>query len=138
MVTQELTLYPARRALAWPLALAGCAVLLVLAVFAGPVWLTEVPAGLVLPVGAVLDGWITWFARDAQIGGVAVQDITRSVAALFDAPIRWAVIVLANGIDAGRGLNRAQVVPPLSWLALGGAVALVAQRLGGRKLLFSK
>ncbi|MEL7282096.1 MAG: ABC transporter permease, partial [Pseudomonadota bacterium] len=100
----------------------------------GPDWLRVPPDWLVWPVSDVVGDGLTWFAREAQIAGMAVQDITRGMAAVVNAPIEAAVIALSEGLFSGRGLNRAQSVPPLSWLAIVGAVAIVAYRLGGRRL----
>ncbi|MEM7731219.1 MAG: ABC transporter permease subunit [Pseudomonadota bacterium] len=105
----------------------------VLALF-GPHWLRVPPDWLLWPVSDVVGDSLTWFAREAQIAGVAVQDMTRGLAAVVNAPIEGAVIALSEGLFSGRGLNRTQSVPPLSWFAILGAVAIVAYRLGGRSL----
>lgn len=105
----------------------------VLALF-GPAWLRVPPDWLVWPVSDVVGESLTWFAREAQIAGMAVQDMTRGLAAVVNAPIEGAVIALSEGLFSGRGLNRTQSVPPLSWLAIVGAAAIVAYRLGGRSL----
>ncbi|MEM1045285.1 MAG: ABC transporter permease subunit [Pseudomonadota bacterium] len=118
-----------RRLLPWLTALA-----VLLTVLAGPDWLTTYPDHLVVPLTGWVDWGLTWFAREATIGGVAIQQITRSLAALVDTPIDAVIVVLAEGWYAGAGLNRTQVVPPLPWLALGGAVVLLGYRLGGMRL----
>lgn len=118
-----------RRLLPWLVALA-----VLLIVLAGPDWLTTYPDHLVVPLTGWVDRGLTWFAREATIGGVAIQQITRSLAALVDTPIDAVIVVLAEGWYAGAGLNRTQVVPPLPWLALGGAVVLLGHRLGGLRL----
>jgi glycine betaine/proline transport system permease protein len=97
----------------------------------GPDWLSSYPEAFVLPFVEVLDRALVWFAREATVAGVPVQELTRGLAEIVDRPIAWMVTVLAEGIEGGRGLNRVQVVPPLSWLALGGAGVIVAARLGG-------
>ena len=107
--------------------------MVVMALF-GPEWLRVPPSWLVWPVSDVVGEHLTWFAREAQIAGLAVQDITRGMAAVVNAPIEGAVIALSEGLFSGRGLNRVQSVPPLSWLAIVGTVAIVAYRLGGRSL----
>ena len=100
----------------------------------GPGWLITIPDWLVFPVAQKVGEWLTWFAREATIGGLAVQEITRGFAQLIDKPIGGAVVVLADGTFSGRGLDVTQSVPPLSWLALGGAAIIVAHRFGGRGL----
>jgi glycine betaine/proline transport system permease protein len=115
-------------------AFAGGLLALTLVVWFGPDWLRRVPDAIVLPLADVIDRWLIWFARDACVGGVTVQQITRGLAAMTDAPIRWTVVVLAEGIEGGRGLNRAQILPPLSWFAIGGTAALAGWRIGRWRL----
>ncbi|MEM6941173.1 MAG: ABC transporter permease subunit [Pseudomonadota bacterium] len=100
----------------------------------GPEWLRVLPGWLVWPISQVVGDSLTWFAREAQVAGMAVQDLTRGIAAIVNAPIEGAVIALSEGLFSGRGLNRVQSVPPLSWFAVLGVVAIVALRLGGRSL----
>ncbi|MFT5115687.1 MAG: glycine betaine/proline transport system permease protein, partial [Parasphingorhabdus sp.] len=100
----------------------------------GPGWLSIIPDWLVFPVSDIVGGSLTWFAREASIGGIAVQEITRGFAELIDKPIEAAVVVLAEGTFKGRGLDVTQSIPPLSWLALGGAAIIVAHRFGGSAL----
>lgn len=109
----------------------------VLAVKLGPEWLTDVPAWLVFPVPEIVGDALTWFAREASIGGLAVQEMTRLFAELIDRPIEAAVVLLADGLFSGRGLDVKQSVPPFSWLAIGGAAVIVAYRFGGRRLAFT-
>lgn len=108
--------------------------ILVLAVFAGPSWLRVIPDSLMFPVAEKVGDGINWFARDAKIAGVAMQEITRSIASFFDLIIDSTVVVLSKGIFTGRGLNVTQAVPPLSWLAIGGTLAIISYRLGGQRL----
>jgi glycine betaine/proline transport system permease protein len=100
----------------------------------GPGWLSTIPDWLVFPASEIVGDSLTWFAREASIGGIAVQQITRGFAELIDKPIEAAVVVLAEGTFSGRGLDVTQSVPPLSWLALGGAAIIVAYRFGGAGL----
>jgi hypothetical protein len=57
--------------------------LLVLGVFAGPFWLRVIPDTLIFPVAEKVGNGINWFARDAKIAGVAMQEITRGIASFF-------------------------------------------------------
>ena len=103
-------------------------------VLAGPAWLTTVPEWLKFPVAEKVGNSLNWFARDATLGGVAVQQWTRGLASFFDMVIHGTVVVLADGLFTGRGLNVSQSVPPLSWLAIGGALTFIGYRFGGRNL----
>lgn len=100
----------------------------------GPGWLISIPDWLVLPLTRWVGDSLTWFAREASIGGLAVQEITRGFAQLINKPIEAAVVVLADGTFSGRGLDITQAIPPLSWLAIGGGAIIVAHRFGGRGL----
>ncbi|MEM7075441.1 MAG: ABC transporter permease subunit [Pseudomonadota bacterium] len=110
------------------------AIALVIVALFGPAWLRVPPDWLIWPVSDWVGESLTWFAREAQIAGVTVQEITRAMAALVNAPIEWTVVALSEGVFTGRGLNRVQSVPPLSWLAVVGVASIVAYRLGGRTL----
>jgi glycine betaine/proline transport system permease protein len=100
----------------------------------GPNWLWHVPDWALLPVAAKLDRVLNWFAKEAMIGGLPVQQITRFASALMEAPIHWTTVVLAEGIEGGRGLNKTRVVPPLSWISISGLTMLIALRVGGLRL----
>ncbi|MEM6942836.1 MAG: ABC transporter permease subunit [Pseudomonadota bacterium] len=116
------------------LALGVAAVAVVIVAFLGPAWLRVVPDWLVWPISDLVGDGLTWFAREAQLAGMAVQDITRGLAAVVNEPIELTVVVLSEGLFSGRGLNRVQSVPPLPWCAVVGATMIVAWRLGGRQL----
>lgn len=105
--------------------------LLVLAAFVLPPALRDVPPAMVLPLTERVGDGLDWFAREAHLGPVAVQDITRGMAALFDAPIEALSMVLAEGYERGAGFNRERVLPPLSWAGLIAAMALLGWRLSG-------
>ncbi|MEM9247399.1 MAG: ABC transporter permease subunit [Pseudomonadota bacterium] len=100
----------------------------------GPAWLRTVPEALTFPIAQVVGDALNWFAREAKIAGVAIQELTRSLADFFDVIIESTVIVLSKGIYTGRGLNVTQAVPPLSWFAIGGTAVILGYRLGGRSL----
>jgi len=86
----------------------------------GPAWLRAVPEALTLPIAQVVGDALNWFAREATIGGVAITDLTRILAAFFDYVTDGTVVVVAKGIFNGSGLNVTTAVPPLSWSPTGG------------------
>ncbi|MFN4203355.1 MAG: ABC transporter permease [Tabrizicola sp.] len=118
-----------RLPLLWSAALALVAALPFL-----PAALRDVPDAMVLPLSDRLGVALTWFARDASLGGMAVQDITRGLAALIDWPVRALQMLLADGYVTGAGFNKVQIAPPLSWAGMTGAAVLLAWRLSGRGL----
>ena len=66
---------------------------LVLATSVGPGWLSTIPDWLVFPISQWVGDSLTWFAREASIGGLAVQEITRGFAELINKPIEAAVVI---------------------------------------------
>ena len=100
----------------------------------GPEWFHTVPGFLLIPLSDWVGAGLTWFAREADIFGIAIQQITRGIAEFFNKPIKWAIVALADGIVGGRGLNRTQVIPPLPWVSVGGLMVLLAYRFGGIRL----
>ena len=99
-----------------------------------PAAFVDVPKWAILPMSDRLGHALDWFAREAAIGPVSVQDITRGIAALIDWPIRAAITVLADGYVTGAGFNKVQLVPPLSWAGVIAVTSLLAWRLSGRGL----
>ncbi|MEN0087009.1 MAG: ABC transporter permease subunit, partial [Pseudomonadota bacterium] len=96
--------------------------------------LVDVPSAMILPVAQWTGDAIEWFAREAGIGAFKVQDITRLAARFVDAPISFLNALLSEGYSTGAGFNKKQLFPPLSWLGVIGAAALVAWRLSGPRL----
>ena len=115
----------------WPFLM--LALLLITAPFL-PAALIDVPDWALLPISDRLGAGLNWFARDATLGPVSVQDITRGIAAAIDWPIRATIMVLADGYVTGAGFNKVQLVPPLSWLGVIAVSCLLAWRLSGPKL----
>lgn len=87
-----------------------------------------------LGVAAWVDRAMTWLVRDASIGGLALSDLTRALAAAAQAPIEAMQKVLAEGWVTGAGFNKTQILPPMSWLGLTLGCAFVAYRLAGPAL----
>lgn len=130
-----MTVLRLRRAIPSGLLVSALAVLAL--VLAGPFLapsLVDVPDGAKLPLAAHIGAAIDWFAREEQIFGLPVQDITRALATLIDGPIDALLVILKDGWVTGSGFNKTQVVPPLSWLGIVGAAAFVGWRLSGGAL----
>lgn len=87
-----------------------------------------------LPISDWVGSGLNWFARDAAIFGVKIADITRALASVAQIPIDWLKFILADGWVKGAGFNKVQLAPPLSWLGVILAAALVGLRLSGRGL----
>jgi glycine betaine/proline transport system permease protein len=134
-MTNSLTSEPTN----WPangsrITLAVLAILILIA----PVFLETFrtfPDWAVLPLNDWVGNGLNWFAREAGIGPLKVADITRAFAAAAEAPIEWLNIVLSEGWYAGAGFNKVQLAPPLSWIGVTLATALLALRISGLGLM---
>jgi glycine betaine/proline transport system permease protein len=102
--------------------------------FALPGSFGHLPDQAPLPLADWVGGGLNWFARDAAIGGLKIADLSRALAAAAEAPIDGLKVLLAEGVVTGAGFNKVQLAPPLSWLGVILATALLALRLSGRSL----
>lgn len=96
-----------------------------------PQALREVPDALLLPLSDWIGGAMNWLARDAAIGGIAFADVTRALAAAAQWPIEVLQVILAEGWVHGAGFNKVQIAPPLSWVGITLATALLGWRISG-------
>ncbi|HUF87598.1 MAG TPA: ABC transporter permease subunit [Thermohalobaculum sp.] len=124
---------PAPGALLWGGALAAFAVLWL---WGRPVaaWAFEVPRGWRLPLSRWIGDVMRWLVEDASFGLFSFTELTRFIAAVIEAPYRAALSLLSTGFLEGQGSDAVQVVPPLSWLAVIGLVALMGHHAGGWRL----
>ena len=90
-----------------------------------PAWALKVPRALELPAAAWIGGFMRWLLEDASFGLFTFRELTRSIAWVLDWPLRLATALLASGFVQGQGQQAVQLVPPLSWLAVVGLVALL-------------
>ena len=114
----------------------------ILAVIAGmivlapllPAWLVAWPSGLTVQAAKSLSAAIAWISQAQITDGLAVKDMTRTVSAVIEWPTRLLEAILFDGFTRGFGSQAQSILPPLSWLGLGGAMLLLAWRLGGVSL----
>ena len=97
--------------------------------------LVDYPASLVVPLSDWVGDSLTWLARKAEIGPYKIQEITRGLAALLEAPIDLLNVILTSGIKTGYGENVRTMIPSLSWLAVIGLAALLGHALAGIRLM---
>ncbi len=98
-------------------------------------WAFEVPRSWRPGVEEWLGAAVKWLQNDATLGPFTFRDFTRFLAAFVDAPYRLAVAALSDGVTLG-----AVTLPPLSWLALTGLLALAglwARGVGLALLIFA-
>jgi glycine betaine/proline transport system permease protein len=82
------------------------------------------PQEMQLPIAASLSAAMSWLTDSAAIGPVTAKHMTRSFAALIEAPYEVVKVLLVDGITDGRGRRATTIIPPLSWVAV--TVAAVA------------
>ena len=94
----------------------------------------DYPKSAQIPAARWIGGFITWLVKEAAIGPIAFADLTRAVSTLIDIPYQAALGLLADGVQRQEAGQTLQLVPPLSWLAVIGIMALFAHWAGGAGL----
>ncbi|MDO8884548.1 MAG: ABC transporter permease subunit [Pseudotabrizicola sp.] len=94
----------------------------------------DYPKAWQIPAARWIGAAITWLVKDASLGSLAFSDITRAFAALVDKPYQLALGLLANGVQQQAGGVMVQYVPPISWIAIIGIMALLGLWAGGARL----
>lgn len=94
-------------------------------------WAFEVPRRWILPLAGWISGFVTWLTRSADFGLFTFQDLTRAAAAVVQAPYAAVLGLLSTGFPAGA---EAPAVPPLPWVGVAGAAAILGLWAGGARL----
>ncbi|QYK39841.1 MAG: ABC transporter permease subunit [Paracoccaceae bacterium] len=87
-----------------------------------------------IPAARWIGDATTWLVKEAAIGPLAFSDVTRFLAAVIDLPYRLALALLANGLERAESGTTLRLLPPLSWVAVTGIVALMGLWAGGAGL----
>jgi len=124
------------RRYAWPLVWLGLIVAILLWRRFGPEgnWETVYPDNWILPLDAWINDAFDWLVNRLSFGLFTFRDLTRAMSWLLEQPLNFALNLLAQGFGGGLDSGVPPTVPPLSWLAIIVALAMVAHRLGGTKL----
>lgn len=85
-------------------------------------WAMEYPAAWVIPLKSYISSVMKWLVNEASFGLFTFTDLTRAIAWLIEQPYLLARNLLATGFMDGVGRRAVQVLPPLSWIAVTGAV----------------
>jgi glycine betaine/proline transport system permease protein len=101
---------------------------------AGPAWMTDYPKAAQLPAMKWVGDVMKWLVNDASFGLFSFRDLTRFIAAIIEVPYWIASSLLATGFMTTAGSAGVQIVPPISWFALIGALALLGVWAGGWRL----
>ncbi|MFI0844277.1 ABC transporter permease [Mesorhizobium sp. IMUNJ 23232] len=120
-------------ATAWLIALAA---FVVLWQFGDPLakWAFDYPKAWQIPAQRWIGDAMKWLLNDASFGLFTFTELTRFIAAIIDVPYRAVLSLLATGFLSGQGSSAVQIVPPLSWIAVIGIVAMMGLYAGGRRL----
>lgn len=87
-----------------------------------PGWALLPPAAVQLNLAGAVSAAMTWLVEQATFGLFTVKEATRAFAALVDLPYEAARMALVDGITEGRGRRAVTIIPPVSWIAVIGAV----------------
>ncbi|MDQ6437599.1 ABC transporter permease subunit [Mesorhizobium sp. LHD-90] len=120
-------------AMAWLIALAA---FVVLWQFGEPLakWAFDYPKTWQIPAQRWIGDAMKWLLNDARFGLFTFTELTRFIAAIIDLPYRAVLSLLATGFLSGQGSSAVQILPPLSWIAVVGIVAMMGFYAGGRRL----
>jgi glycine betaine/proline transport system permease protein len=94
----------------------------------------EVPRAWRLPVARWISRLMDWLVNDASFGLFTFRELMRALAAVLDLPLHAATVLLATGLLRGEGSAAVQLLPPLPWLGLLAAGALLGLHAGGWRL----
>lgn len=97
-------------------------------------WAFDFPKALQLPAAGWIGGFMKWLLNEASFGLFTFSQLTRFVAAIIDIPYRVVLSLLSTGLLSGAGSSAVEILPPLSWIAVIGIVALLGYYAGGRRL----
>src|ERR671916_1005198 len=122
------------RKLLWLAAFAVSLVFLYLPAGTLPEWATEVPKAWRIPAQRWVSAAMQWLIEDASFGLFSFRDFTRFLAALLDVPLTAATSLFATGLLSGQGSAAVEILPPLPWIAVLAAAAILAWHAGGAGL----
>jgi glycine betaine/proline transport system permease protein len=97
-------------------------------------WAFDYPKAWQVPAQRWIGDAMKWLLNDASFGLFSFTELTRFIAAIIDVPYRAVLSLLATGFLSGQGSSAVQIVPPLSWIAVIGIVAMMGFYAGGRRL----
>jgi glycine betaine/proline transport system permease protein len=97
-------------------------------------WAFDYPRAWQLPAQRWIGDAMKWLVNDAHFGLFTFRELTRFIAAIVEFPYTIALSLLSTGFLSGQGSSAVQIVPPLSWIAVVGLVALLGHIAGGRRL----
>nr|WP_083649497.1 ABC transporter permease subunit [Salaquimonas pukyongi] len=99
-------------------------------------WAFKVPRELRIPAKTWIGDAMDWLVEEASFGLFTFIELTRFVSRLVEIPYQFALSLLSTGFLQGQGSDAVQILPPVSWIAVIAALALLGYYAGGRRLAF--
>ncbi len=99
-----------------------------------PDWAFNLPRGWRVPVQAWVSAAMQWLIDDATFGLFTFRELTRFVAAILAVPFDIATDLFATGLLSGQGSAAVEILPPLPWISVLAAAAILAYQAGGARL----
>ncbi|NND93116.1 MAG: ABC transporter permease subunit [Granulosicoccus sp.] len=88
-------------------------------------WLIKYPGAWRVDMKSGISRFMQWLIDDASLGPVAFSQLTRGIAWIIEQPYQLVLGFLSSGLVTGQGSNAVQHLPPVSWLAVIVAVAVL-------------
>jgi glycine betaine/proline transport system permease protein len=133
MATSRPSAFPLAR-LVWPAIFVASLIFLYLPGGALPRWALAVPRGWRIPVQTWVSAAMKWLVDDATFGLFTFRDLTRFIAAILSIPFDFATDLFATGLLSGQGSSAVEILPPLPWIGVLAAAAILAYQAGGARL----
>lgn len=88
-------------------------------------WIVRFPTSWQPDFEGRISIFMTWLLEDAKLFGIQFREVTRGLAALIEVPYQFVIGLLVKGVVLGQGQQAVQVMPPLSWVAVVGAMVAI-------------
>ena len=88
-------------------------------------WLIKYPGAWRLDMKSGISGFMQWLTEEARLGPISFNQLTRGIAWIIEQPYQLVLGFLSRGLVTGQGSNAIQHLPPVSWIAIIVAVALL-------------
>jgi glycine betaine/proline transport system permease protein len=99
-----------------------------------PAWALNLPRGWRLPIQVWVSAAMKWLIDDATFGLFTFRELTRFIAAVLAVPFEIATDLFATGLLSGQGSSAVEILPPLPWIGVLAAAAILAWQAGGARL----
>ena len=99
-----------------------------------PAWAFDMRRVWRIPVQVWISAALDWLINDASFGLFTFRELTRFFSDVLDVPFGIAKGLLATGLVFGQGSAAVQILPPLPWIGVLAAAAILALHAGGIRL----